>query len=78
MAERTTGTVSWAACRLPGVTSMPIPVFSADSAAAAIGDALEEAHKRGGPVVVDVKVDPTASHRDCSDYADLPDGASLK
>ena len=34
-------------------------------------DALEEAHKLGGPVLIDVKVDPAASHRDCSDYADL-------
>lgn len=41
-------------------------------------DALREAHSRGGPVVIDVKVDPAASHRDCSDYADLPDGAMLK
>ena len=38
-----------------------------------IGDALRAAHARGGPVVLDVKVDPAASHRDCSDYADLPD-----
>nr|PZN85220.1 MAG: hypothetical protein DIU57_07100 [Pseudomonadota bacterium] len=36
-----------------------------------IRDALEEAHKLGGPVVLDVKVDPTASHRDCSDYGKL-------
>lgn len=36
-----------------------------------VRDALEEAHKRGGPVVVDVKVDPAASHRDCSDYEAL-------
>jgi acetolactate synthase-1/2/3 large subunit len=35
-------------------------------------DALEEAHKMGGPVVLDVKVDPAASHRDCSDYDPLP------
>ncbi|MEQ9241076.1 MAG: thiamine pyrophosphate-binding protein [Roseovarius indicus] len=34
-------------------------------------DALTEAHKMGGPVVLDVKVDPAASHRDCSDYAEL-------
>ena len=34
-------------------------------------DALEEAHNLGGPVVVDVKVDPAASHRDCSDYDPL-------
>ncbi|MBY8975949.1 thiamine pyrophosphate-binding protein [Rhodobacteraceae bacterium NNCM2] len=43
-----------------------------------IDDALREAHSRGGPVVVDVKVDPAASHRDCSDYADLGDPADLK
>ena len=36
-----------------------------------MGDALREAHKMGGPVVIDAKVDPAASHRDCSDYADL-------
>jgi acetolactate synthase I/II/III large subunit len=36
-----------------------------------IQDALEEAHKLGGPVVLDVKVDPAASHRDCSDYEAL-------
>lgn len=36
-------------------------------------DALEEAHKLGGPVVIDVKVDPAASHRDCSDYGTLPE-----
>ncbi len=34
-------------------------------------DALEEAHKRRGPVLIDVKVDPAASHRDCSDYDQL-------
>jgi acetolactate synthase-1/2/3 large subunit len=34
-------------------------------------DALREAHKMGGPVVIDVKVDPAASHRDCSDYGPL-------
>lgn len=43
-----------------------------------IGDALRAAHARGGPVVLDIKVDPAASHRDCSDYADLPDGTALK
>jgi acetolactate synthase-1/2/3 large subunit len=37
-------------------------------AAGEIRDALEEAHELGGPVVIDVKVDPAASHRDCSDY----------
>ncbi|MSP66774.1 MAG: thiamine pyrophosphate-binding protein [Alphaproteobacteria bacterium] len=31
-------------------------------------DALEAAHKAGGPAVVDVKIDPAASHRDASDY----------
>jgi acetolactate synthase-1/2/3 large subunit len=34
-------------------------------------DALHEAHRRGGPVVIDVKVDPAASHKDCSDYGPL-------
>lgn len=43
-----------------------------------IGDALRAAHDRGGPVVLDIKVDPAASHRDCSDYADLPAGTALK
>lgn len=37
-----------------------------------IADALREAHRMGGPVVIDVKVDPAASHRDCSDYSPLP------
>ena len=37
-----------------------------------IRDALEEAHSLGGPVLLDVKVDPAASHRDCSDYDALP------
>lgn len=36
-----------------------------------MGDALREAHAMGGPVVIDAKVDPAASHRDCSDYAAL-------
>lgn len=36
-----------------------------------MGDALREAHAMGGPVVIDAKVDPAASHRDCSDYATL-------
>ncbi|GLT11105.1 acetolactate synthase [Sulfitobacter porphyrae] len=43
-----------------------------------MGDALREAHGRSGPVVIDVKVDPAASHRDCSDYGDLMDPATLK
>lgn len=33
--------------------------------------ALIDAHEHGGPVVIDVKVDPSASHRDCSDYEPL-------
>lgn len=37
-----------------------------------MSDALHEAHRMGGPVVIDVKVDPAASHRDCSDYGPLP------
>ncbi len=36
-----------------------------------ITDALVEAHALGGPVLIDVKVDPAASHRDCSDYEPL-------
>lgn len=36
-----------------------------------MGDALREAHNMRGPVVIDAKVDPAASHRDCSDYDDL-------
>lgn len=36
-----------------------------------IDDALREAHELGGPVVIDIKVDPAASHRDCSDYGPL-------
>ncbi|MGK7659786.1 MULTISPECIES: thiamine pyrophosphate-binding protein [unclassified Marinovum] len=43
-----------------------------------IPDALREAHGRGGPVVIDVKTDPAASHKDCSDYGALEDPASLK
>lgn len=31
-------------------------------------DALREAHRLGGPVVIDAKIDPAASHRDVSDY----------
>lgn len=51
-----------------GLGGSGITVREADQ----IGDALREAHKRGGPVVLDVKVDPAASHRDCSDYNELP------
>lgn len=36
-----------------------------------VRDALEEAHKMGGPVVVDVKVDPEASHHEAVDDAPL-------
>lgn len=36
-----------------------------------IRDALEEAHKMGGPVVIDVKVDPAASHHEAVDNAPL-------
>ncbi|MBN9671705.1 thiamine pyrophosphate-binding protein [Roseibium aggregatum] len=52
-----------------GLGGSGVTVTEADQ----IGDALREAHSRGGPVVIDVKVDPAASHRDCSDYAELPD-----
>lgn len=36
-----------------------------------ITDALEEAHKMGGPVVIDAKVDPDASHHEAVDNAPL-------
>ncbi len=36
-----------------------------------IRDALEEAHRMGGPVVVDVQVDPEASHHQAVDSAPL-------
>jgi len=36
-----------------------------------IPDALEEAHRMGGPVVIDAKVDPDASHELACDYAAL-------
>jgi acetolactate synthase-1/2/3 large subunit len=36
-----------------------------------IPEALAEAHKMGGPVVIDAKVDPDASHREASDHAPL-------
>lgn len=36
-----------------------------------IGEALREAHRMGGPVVVDVKVDPEASHHEAVDNAPL-------
>lgn len=36
-----------------------------------MGDAIREAHSMGGPVVIDAKVDPAASHHECSDYAEL-------
>jgi acetolactate synthase-1/2/3 large subunit len=32
-----------------------------------LADALHAAHKHGGPVVIDAKVDPAASHRPASD-----------
>lgn len=38
---------------------------------AEIGEALEEAHRMGGPVVIDVKVDPEASHHQAVDNAPL-------
>lgn len=56
-----------------GLGGSGITVTEADQ----IGDAIREGHARGGPVVIDVKVDPAASHRDCSDYGDLPP-SSLK
>ena len=36
-----------------------------------IPEALAQAHKMGGPVVIDAKVDPDASHREASDHAPL-------
>ena len=51
-----------------GLGGRGITVTDADQ----MGDALREAHAMGGPVVIDVKVDPAASHRDCSDYDALP------
>ena len=36
-----------------------------------VRDAIEEAHKMKGPVVIDVKVDPEASHREASDHAPI-------
>jgi len=51
-----------------GLGGSGLTVTSADQ----MRDALEEAHRLGGPVVIDVKVDPAASHRDCSDYGPLP------
>ncbi|MAU22007.1 MAG: thiamine pyrophosphate-binding protein [Martelella sp.] len=57
-----------------GLGGSGITVTEADQ----IGDAIREGHRRGGPVVIDVKVDPAASHRDCSDYDDLPDPSALK
>ena len=36
-----------------------------------IREALEEAHRLGGPVVIDVKVDPEASHHQAVDNAPL-------
>ena len=50
-----------------GLSGRGLTVTEADQ----MRDAIEEAHKLGGPVVIDVKVDPAASHRDCSDYAPL-------
>jgi acetolactate synthase I/II/III large subunit len=36
-----------------------------------VRDALEEGHRMGGPVVIDVKVDPDASHHPASDHDPL-------
>lgn len=57
-----------------GLGGSGVTVTEADQ----MGDALREAHGRGGPVVIDVKVDPAASHRDCSDFADLSDGTATR
>lgn len=56
-----------------GMGATGLTVTAADQ----IGDALREAHQIGGPVVVDIKVDPAASHRDCSDYDPLARGSRL-
>ena len=36
-----------------------------------IRDAIEEGHRMGGPVVIDAKVDPSASHHQAVDNAPL-------
>jgi len=34
-------------------------------------DAIEEGHRMRGPVVIDVKVDPEAGHKEASDHAPI-------
>lgn len=46
-----------------GMGAKGLSVFKPDE----IGDALREAHAMGGPVVIDVKVDPDASHAEAVD-----------
>ena len=38
----------------------------------ALEDAINQAHQQDGPVVVDIKIDPQASHMPASDYGPLP------
>ena len=48
-----------------GMGARGITVYHRDE----LRDAIEEAHQMGGPVVVDVKVDPEASHHEAVDNA---------
>ena len=48
-----------------GMGARGITVYHRDE----LHDAIEEAHQMGGPVVVDVKVDPEASHHEAVDNA---------
>ena len=50
-----------------GMGAKGMTVFHKDE----IRDAIEEAHQMGGPVVIDVKVDPNASHHQAVDNAPL-------
>ena len=38
---------------------------------AELRDAIEEGHRMKGPVVIDVKVDPEAGHKEASDHAPI-------
>ena len=50
-----------------GMGAKGMTVFHKDE----IRDAIEEAHQMGGPVVIDAKVDPNASHHQAVDNAPL-------
>ncbi|WP_116134241.1 thiamine pyrophosphate-binding protein [Tropicimonas sp. IMCC34043] len=50
-----------------GMGAKGLTVFHPDE----VKDALDEAHRMGGPVVIDVKVDPEASHHEAVDNAPL-------